>query len=126
MTMETIGQDYIDVEAYLSEMLKVLARHGLGVENLSFLDDFPNAPNAVPIARVGKIEKKITFRRRITREDKAFAVNALKEKFASDVGALDDDWAFVKHSLLHKICGIIYRYQNDYECTKWAFYQLRF
>ncbi|MBI5235264.1 MAG: hypothetical protein HY886_03335 [Deltaproteobacteria bacterium] len=122
--METIGQDYIEVEAYLSEMLKALDRHGLGPDNLCFVDDFPNAPNAV--SRVGKIEKKITFRRRITKEDKALAIEALKEKFASDVKALDDDWAFVKHSLLHKVCGIIYRYQNDYECIKWAFYQLRF
>ena len=124
MAEETTGQGYIDAEAYLSEMLKTLARHGLGAENINFVDDFPNAPNVV--SRVGKIEKKITFKRRITREDKAHAIEALKERFASNVGALDDDWSFVKHTLLHKICGIIYRYQNDYECTKWAFYQLRF
>lgn len=105
-------------------MLKALARHGLGADNLNFVDDFPNAPNVV--SRVGKIEKKITFRRRITIEDKALVIEALKERFASDVSALDDDWAFVKLSLLHKICGIIYRYQNDHECIKWAFYQLRF
>lgn len=124
MAEATTGQDYIDVEAYLSEMLKALVRHGLGAENLDFVDDFPNAPNAV--SRVGKIEKKITFKRRVTRDDKALAIETLKEKFASDVGGLGDDWSFVKHSLLRQICGILYRYQNDYECAKWAFYQLRF
>ncbi len=115
----------IDVENYREEMGKILAKHGLGPENLQFVERFENDPNPLRIARNMNIVRKIIFKKNISPEERRAAIAALHRFEKPDLDLLNDDLAFVSHVLLHEICRIISRWRNEYECDKWAFYELK-
>lgn len=113
----------IDVESYREEMCNVLAGHGLGPESLQFVDGFENDP--LRIAKNMNIAKRVLFKKTISPEERQAVISTLHRFDKKEIDLLNDDWAFVKHVLLHEICRIISRWRNDYECDKWAFYELR-
>lgn len=120
-----MSEGVIDVESYKDEMGKVLAQHGLGPENLQFVDRFENEANPLRIAKNLNIAKRVIFKKTISPEERQAVISALHRFDKKELDILNDDWAFVKHVLLHEICRIISRWRNDYECDKWAFYELK-
>ena len=118
-----MSEGVIHVESYKDEMGKVLAQHGLGPENLQFVDRFENDP--LRIAKNMNIAKKVIFKKTISPEERQAVISTLHRFDKKELDILNDDWAFVKHVLLHEICRIISRWRNEYECDKWAFYELR-
>src|SRR5574340_673920 len=120
-----MSQGSIDVESYKDEMGKVLAQHGLGPENLQFVDRFENEANPLRVAKNMNIAKRVIFKKTISPEERAAVISTLHRFDKKELDLLNDDWAFVKHVLLHEICRIMSRWRNDYECDKWAVYELR-
>lgn len=112
----------INVEQYKDRMLEIMARHNVDPGNFFFED---NPPMRYAISRCAKIEAKIFFKRTVTEEDRNSYIQGLTRQFEDKIGLLDDDWMLIKHSLLHEICHIIARYRDDYECSKWAFYEMK-
>ena len=59
----------IQVESYRDEMEKALAKFGMPVENLSYVDDTQRAGGPERVSRCTKIEGKIYFKKTVTMED---------------------------------------------------------
>lgn len=114
--------DTIETEQYREELVKAIQKHGFEPQNLEFVDEIPNDPRRA--SRVYKIEKRILIKKSIPREDKGANIEFLFEKFPEETAKLDDDFKFVKQLVLYEMFHIVYRYQTDYECAKWAFYHL--
>lgn len=94
-------------------------------DKLKFVESFPDEGAPFRAARCYKIEGTIFFKKLITGGEKERALSALYRFEDAQVGALRDDRAFVRHTLLHEICHILYRHQDCYECDKWAFYEMK-
>lgn len=112
----------IDTESRKTELEEILAKHGLGPGSLELVDEFPNEP--LRVSKCQKILKKVYIRKTISPEAKEATLEELK-KFPDDVSSLDDDWMFLKHTLLKHVCSILQRWQPDYECAKWALYNMK-
>jgi hypothetical protein len=112
----------IDVESRREELEAILAQYDLGPENLELVDEFPNEP--LRAAKCQKIAKKIFIRKSISPEQKKATVDYLKG-FPEDTSPLEDDWMFLKHTMLKYVCSIQQRWQPDYECSKWAMYHMK-
>lgn len=115
----------IDVEDYGAELTATLVRHGLGPENVMVVEDVADPKNPFRVAMTSKIEKIIFIQREITREEHVGVISALKG-FDARVELLSDDLTFLKHTLLHEICHILWKYKNCDECDAWAFYEMKF
>lgn len=115
----------INAEGYRAEMDRLLTKWGLAPENLQFVDDFPNDINPHRVSKCFKIERKIYFKRLITGPDRKTMISTLRQFEEKEVSLLKDDWTFVKHTLLHEVCHILNRYKDDYECNKWALYEMK-
>ncbi|MBI2413099.1 MAG: hypothetical protein HYV24_07820 [Deltaproteobacteria bacterium] len=114
--------DTIETEQYREELVKAIQKHGIEPGVLEFVDEIPNDPRRA--SRVYKIEKRILIKKSIPREDKGANIEFLFAKFPDEVAKLEDDFKFVKQLVLYEMFHIVYRYQTDYECAKWAFYHL--
>lgn len=112
----------IETEQYRDELVKAIQRHGFEPQILEFVDEIPNDPRRA--SRVSKIEKRILLKKSIPREDKGLNIEFLFAKFPAEAKQLEDDFKFVKQLVLYEMFHIVYRYQTDYECAKWAFYHL--
>lgn len=112
----------IDAESRRIELDAILEHYGLGPENLELVDGFPDEPWRV--AKCQKILKKIYIKKTISPEDKQAVLDDLK-RFPEDITALEDDWLFLKHTMLKYVCSIQQRWQPDYECSKWAMYNMK-
>ena len=112
----------IDSEIHKEDLIKAIAKHGFGPENLEFVDEIPKAPMKASLCY--KIEKRILIKKLISPEEKEANINMLFSKFQEDLPKITDDLKFVKLLVLYEMFHIVYRYQTDYECAKWAFYHL--
>ena len=112
----------IDAESRREELDAILEQYNLGPENLELVDGFPNEP--MRVSKCQKILKKIYIKKSITPEEKQ-AVLAEVLRFGEDISALEDDWMFLKHTMLKHVCSIQQRWQPDYECSKWALYNMK-
>ncbi len=115
----------INTEDYKNKMEEVLLKYGLAPENLQFVDRFENDTNPLRVAKCLNILKRIIFKKTISEDERQGVISALYRFEDKQLNLLKDDWAFIKHTLLHEICRIIARWRNDYECDKWAFYELK-
>lgn len=113
----------IDAESHREELENILMNYGLGAESLEFTDEFPNEP--AKVAKCVKIARKITFKRLITLSEKEAVLTGDLSLFPEEVKGIQDDLAFLKHTLLKYICSIQQRWQPDHECAKWAFYHVK-
>lgn len=113
---------FIDAESRREELESILEQHGLGPENLELVEEFPGEPTRV--SKCQKILRKIYIKKSITPEEKK-AVLAEVQGFGEDISALEDDWMFIKHTMLKHVCSILQRWQPDYECSKWALYYMK-
>ncbi|MBW7956734.1 MAG: hypothetical protein H3C68_02465 [Deltaproteobacteria bacterium] len=120
--MPEAAKDVIRTEDYREEMEALLENYGFGPANLEFTDGFPDEP--LRASKCQKIARKIYFKRLIGSAEKEAALTELR-LFAGETGELEDDWMFVKHTLLKHIYSIQHRWQPDHECAKWAFYHLK-
>lgn len=112
----------IDTQSRKEELEDILMKYGLGPESLELVDEFPNEP--LKVSKCQKILRKIYITKSISSEAKEATIAELK-KFPDDVSALEDDWMFLKHTLLKHVCSILQRWQPDYECAKWALYNMK-
>jgi len=127
MTIEDGAAKYnaVNVESYRGAIDELLVKHGLTPESLSFEDAFEGDVNPHRIVKCFKIEKKIVFKKVITPEDRADAIEALA-LFKDKMKILEDDWLFVKQALLTEIHRITYRYKSEHECRLWAMHEVKF
>ncbi|MBI5492571.1 MAG: hypothetical protein HY893_06540 [Deltaproteobacteria bacterium] len=112
----------LNVEAYRGRLDEVLQKHGLPAASLELVDDFGGEAR---VTKCFKIQKKICLKKVITEEERGWILAWLYQFEEDQTGLLKDDWTFLKHTLLREICHILYRYKDDYECAKWAFYELK-
>lgn len=117
--------EIIDVEDHIDALEKLLKRHGLAPETLELVEDLYDEKNPFRVAASYKIEKRILMKRAITREEQRGVMEALKD-FDARSALLEDDLTFLKHTLCHEICHILWRYKNCDECDAWAFYEMKF
>lgn len=115
-------ENTIDTESRRAELEEILANYNMGPDNLELFDGFTNEP--LRVSKCQKIAKKIFMLRSISPEQKKATLAEVK-KFGEDISALDDDWMFLKHTLLKHVCSIMQRWQPDYECSKWALYNMK-
>lgn len=116
---------FIDTGSYRETLEAILESNGLGPESLELTEEFPNEP--LRVSKCMKVARKIMLKKRITPEEKAAAIAEISrfEFPQKDIEALSDDAMFLKHTVLRYVCSIQQRWQPDYECAKWAFYQMR-
>ena len=119
--MSAASGNIIDTESKKAELEDILMQYGLGPENLVLVDGFENEP--MRVAKCQKIAKKIFIRKSISPEHKQAVLNDLK-RFPEDISPLEDDWLFLKHTMLKYVRSIQQRWQPDYECSKWAMYHM--
>lgn len=112
----------IDAESRMEELIAILEKYNLGPGNLELVDGFPGEP--LRVSKCQKILQKIYIKKSISPEEKQAALAELA-KFQEDLSALEDDWMFLKHTLLKYVCSIQQRWQPDYECSKWALYHMK-
>jgi hypothetical protein len=112
----------IDAESRREELEAILEQHGLGPENLELVEEFTGEP--MRVSKCQKILRKVYIKKSITPEQKR-AVLAEVQGFGEDISALEDDWMFLKHTMLKHVCSILQRWQPDYECSKWALYNMK-
>lgn len=112
----------IDAVSRKAELEEILAGHGLGPGSLELVDEFPNEP--LRASKCQKIAKKVYMRKSIPPEARQ-ATLAQLDRFPDELAFLEDDWMFLKHTLLKHVCSILQRWQPDYECAKWAFYHMK-
>lgn len=115
----------VNAEAFKEGLYEALARHGVSEGAIEFVDGFPNDANPRRVSMCFKIEKRILLKKGITPEDRADAVNLYFGRFPEKHAELEDGALFVKAVFLYEMFHIVYRYQTDYECAKWALYYLK-
>jgi len=112
----------IDAESRKEELIAILEQYNLGPGNLELVDEFPGEP--LRVSKCQKILQRIYIRKSISPEEKQASLAELA-RFPEDLSALEDDWMFLKHTLLKHVCSIQQRWQPDYECSKWALYHMK-
>ncbi len=112
----------IKAEDYRVQIDEVLKKHGLSAANLDLVDDFGGEAR---VTKCFKIQKKIYIKKVITGQEREWTISGLHQFEEDKIKLLNDDWTFLKHMILREICRILYRYKDDYECAKWAFYELK-
>lgn len=112
----------LDVESYRGKLDTVLEKYNLPAATLELVDDFGGEAR---VTKCYKIQKKIYLKKMITGEERERTLAGLYQFEESQKGLLKDDLTFLRHTLLREVCHILYRYKDDYECAKWAFYELK-
>jgi len=120
--MDVSAGDMIDTQSRKEELEEILANYDMGPANLELVDGFDNEP--LRVSKCQKIARKIFMLKSISPEQKNATLAEVKA-FGEDISALDDDWMFLKHTMLKHVCSIMQRWQPDYECSKWALYHMK-
>ncbi len=120
----------INTESYKDGIEKVLLEYEFSLEDIRFVDVIEDESNPFRIARVERIERTDNFRILLLKSIPYDTVCSVKDVIkhhglTDNVKHLEDEWLFLKHTLLHEICHIVYRHKFkvmiEKECDRWAF-----
>lgn len=128
----------IDTRNYLSEVQALARQFRLPVESIDIVPSIQqwcrerNVPEENPF-RVGKIVRNAETGRyvilmvdRITEDMVRSLTGAMELRgFWSEVGALAEPLAFIRHLALHEIAHGLDATRSEEACDRWAFEQLR-
>lgn len=115
--------DFIDAESYKADLEKVLENYKFPVDTIVFVDGFENDPHAV--IRTFKISRKIHMKRKMTYEEAAAKMEYSFSKFPEEQELIKSEPDFLFLIMIKELYHLTYKYQNDYECAKWAFYDIK-